>query len=373
MAELSAGTDESLELLTPEASVDDRIVDSALRPRKLDDFVGQRVVREQLTLVLEAAKARGTAPDHVLLSGPPGLGKTTLAMIVAHELGAPLRITSGPAIQHAGDLAAVLSSLAEGEVLFLDEIHRMARPAEEMLYVAMEDFRVDVVVGKGPGATAIPLDLPPFTLVGATTRAGMLPGPLRDRFGFTGHLDFYDPAELEQVLRRSSSLLGVRLTAEGGAEIAGRARGTPRIANRLLRRVRDWAQVRGDGVLDLAAATAALKVYAVDERGLDRLDRSVLEALCIRFGGGPVGLSTLAVAVGEEPETVETVAEPFLVREGLLGRTPRGRVATAATWAHLGLSAPIGWPWAGGPVGNNAAIPRLGAIQETLCEPPNLE
>jgi Holliday junction DNA helicase RuvB len=325
-----------------DADAQERAVEGALRPKRLDEFVGQRVVREQLSLVLQAATGRGHTPDHILLSGPPGLGKTTLAMIVAHELGAPLRITSGPAIQHAGDLAAVLSSLEEGEVLFLDEIHRMARPAEEMLYVAMEDFRVDIVVGKGAGATAIPLDLPPFTIVGATTRAGMLPGPLRDRFGFTGHLDFYDTAELEQVLRRSARLLGVRLTDDGGWQIASRSRGTPRIANRLLRRVRDWAQVRGDGTLDAAAAHAALEVYAVDARGLDRLDRSVLEALCLRFGGGPVGLSTLAVAVGEEPETVETVAEPFLVREGLIGRTPRGRVATPATWRHLGLAVPRG-------------------------------
>lgn len=323
------------------ADADERAVESALRPKRLSEFVGQRVVREQLSLVLEAARGRGHTPDHILLSGPPGLGKTTLAMIVAHELEAPLRVTSGPAIQHAGDLAAVLSSLEQGEVLFLDEIHRMARPAEEMLYVAMEDFRVDIVVGKGPGATAIPLDLPPFTIVGATTRAGMLPGPLRDRFGFTGHLDFYEPAELEQVLRRSAGLLGVELTDPGAAEIARRSRGTPRIANRLLRRVRDWAQVRGDGVLDRAAADAALKVYAVDARGLDRLDKAVLEALCTRFGGGPVGLSTLAVAVGEEPETVETVVEPFLVREGLLGRTPRGRVATPATWEHLRLHPPV--------------------------------
>jgi Holliday junction DNA helicase RuvB len=338
----SLAHDDSAALVDATADVDEQAVESALRPRRLAEFVGQRVVREQLSLVLEAARGRGHPPDHILLSGPPGLGKTTLAMIVAHELEVPLRVTSGPAIQHAGDLAAVLSSLERGEVLFLDEIHRMARPAEEMLYVAMEDYRVDIVVGKGPGATAIPLDLPPFTIVGATTRAGMLPGPLRDRFGFTGHLDFYEPAELELVLRRSAGLLGVRLTPDGGREIARRSRGTPRIANRLLRRVRDWAQVRGDGVLDEAAARAALEVYAVDERGLDRLDRSVLEALCLRFGGGPVGLSTLAVAVGEEPETVETVAEPFLVREGLIGRTPRGRVATPATWRHLGLRVPRG-------------------------------
>ncbi len=335
-------TQNTSSLVAAGADAEERAAESALRPRKLDEFVGQKVVRDQLSLVLDAARGRGHAPDHILLSGPPGLGKTTLAMIVAQELGAPLRLTSGPAIQHAGDLAAVLSSLEQGEVLFLDEIHRMARPAEEMLYVAMEDYRVDIVVGKGPGATAIPLELPPFTLVGATTRAGMLPGPLRDRFGFTGHLDFYSPGELEQVLTRSAGLLGVALSEEAGREIARRSRGTPRIANRLLRRVRDWAQVRGDGTLDRAAARAALEVYAVDELGLDRLDRSVLEALCRRFGGGPVGLSTLAVAVGEEAETVETVAEPFLVREGLIGRTPRGRVATPATWKHLGLVAPRG-------------------------------
>lgn len=327
-------------LVRPGADDLERAAEAALRPRSLDEFVGQRVVRDQLSLVLQAARGRGKAPDHVLLSGPPGLGKTTLAMIIAAELGTSLRVTSGPAIQHAGDLAAVLSSLEEGEVLFIDEIHRLARPAEELLYVAMEDFRVDVVVGKGAGASAIPLSLPPFTAVGATTRAGLLPAPLRDRFGFTGHLDFYATDELERVLVRSAGLLGVPLEHAAAAEIAGRSRGTPRIANRLLRRVRDWAEVRGDGTLSLAAARAALEVYEVDALGLDRLDRSVLHALCTRFGGGPVGLTTLAVAVGEEPETVETVAEPFLVREGLMGRTPRGRVALPAAWSHLGLTPP---------------------------------
>ena len=333
-------TDEHL--LDPAALLDDRAVEVALRPKRLAEFIGQTRVREQLDLVLQAAQGRGGVPDHVLISGPPGLGKTTLAMIIATELGTPMRLTSGPAIQHAGDLAAILSSLSEGEVLFLDEIHRMARPAEEMLYLAMEDFRVDVVVGKGPGATAIPLELPHFTLVGATTRAGLLPGPLRDRFGFTAHLDFYEPHELEQVITRSAELLSVPLASTGATEIASRSRGTPRVANRLLRRVRDYAEVRGSGVVDLETAHAALRVYEVDSIGLDRLDRSVLDALVRRFNGGPVGLGTLAVAVGEERETVEEVAEPFLVRTGFLARTPRGRVATPAAWSHLGLVPPTG-------------------------------
>jgi Holliday junction DNA helicase RuvB len=348
--ELEAAEDVHLRSLTAaEAEGDERAVEAALRPRSLDEVVGQVRVRDQLGLVLEAARQRGRAPDHVLLSGPPGLGKTTLAMIISHEMSAPLRLTSGPAITHAGDLAAILSGLNDGEVLFIDEIHRMSRPAEEMLYLAMEDFRVDVIIGKGPGATAIPLEIPPFTLVGATTRAGLLPGPLRDRFGFTAHLEFYEPSDLDLIVRRSAGLLGVEVTGDGSAEIAGRSRGTPRIANRLLRRVRDYAQVRADGVVDRKVAQAALDLYEVDELGLDRLDRGVLDVLCRRFGGGPVGVSTLAVAVGEERETVEEVAEPFLVRNGFLARTPRGRVATPAAWAHLGLAAPSYPPDGAGP------------------------
>ncbi|GAA3429331.1 Holliday junction branch migration DNA helicase RuvB [Streptosporangium sandarakinum] len=323
-----------------DAEGDERLVEAALRPKRLEEFIGQARVREQLSLVLQSALRRNRPPDHVLMSGGPGLGKTTLALIIATELSAPIRITSGPALERAGDLAAILSTLSEGEVLFIDEIHRMARPAEEMLYLAMEDFRVDIVVGKGPGATAIPLEVAPFTLVGATTRAGLLPAPLRDRFGFVAHMDFYDAGELERVLHRSATLLGLELPGDAAREIAGRSRGTPRIANRLLRRVRDFAEVRSDGVVTRDVAAAALNLYEVDAEGLDRLDRAVLSALLGKFGGGPVGLSTLAVAVGEEPETVEVVAEPFLVRQGLLARTPRGRVATAAAWIHLGLTPP---------------------------------
>ncbi len=315
----------------------EKAAEGALRPTDLSEFVGQTKVVAQLTLLLKAAKLDERTPDHVLLAGPPGLGKTTLAMIVAAESGRTLRMSSGPAISHAGDLAALLSGLLPGEVLFIDEIHRMARSAEEMLYLAMEDFRIDIMVGKGVGATSIPLELPPFTLVGATTRAGALAAPLRDRFGFTGHLEFYSQDELIEVVRRSAALLELDLSNEALVELASRSRGTPRIANRLLRRVRDYSQVHPE-VDALTATRAALEIYDVDSTGLDRLDRAYLETLAHRFKGGPVGLSSLAVSIGEDVETIETVVEPFLIREGLITRSTRGRVITDVGRAHLGIS-----------------------------------
>ena len=328
------------DILATAAVAGDAELDNSLRPKRLEEFVGQRTVKEQLALVLDGAKGRGDSADHVLLSGPPGLGKTSLAGIIATEMQADLRTTSGPALERPGDLAAILTNLEAGDVLFIDEIHRLPRTVEEILYPAMEDFNLDIVVGKGPGARAIRLPLPQFTLVGATTRTGLITSPLRDRFGFAARLDYYDGNELADILRRSAEILGMTLHHDGAREIAGRSRGTPRIANRLLKRVRDYAEVRADGIVTLDVAQRALNIFEVDARGLDKLDRWVLAALCRDFGGGPVGLSTLAVAVGEETDTVEDVVEPFLIQQGLLARTPRGRVATAAAWAHMGLTAP---------------------------------
>ena len=309
--------------------------EAGLRPRELADFVGQRELKEHLDIVLGAARQRGQAADHILLAGPPGLGKTTLAGIVASEMGVALHVTSGPALERAGDLAAILTKLQEGDVLFIDEIHRLSRTVEEILYPAMEDYQIDIVVGKGPAASSIRLSLPRFTLVGATTRTGMITGPLRDRFGLVARLEYYDDAELCSIVERAAGILDVPLVDGAAAQIARRSRGTPRIANRLLRRVRDFAEVRGNGVVDPGTASEALVVFGVDERGLDKVDRAVLDALCNKFGGGPVGLTTLAIAVGEQPETVEDVYEPFLIQQGLLARTPRGRVATDAAWQHI--------------------------------------
>lgn len=325
------------ELLDGVATESDLAFESALRPTSLSDFIGQSKVKQQLDLLLKAAALQKRSPDHILLAGPPGLGKTTLAMIVSNEIGSGLRMTSGPTIQHAGDLAAVLSSLSAGEVLFIDEIHRMARPAEELLYMAMEDFRVDVMVGKGPGASSISLELEPFTLVGATTRSGMLPNPLRDRFGYTANLEFYVSDELRLVLERAAKKLELDTEAEAISLIASRSRGTPRIANRLLRRVRDYALVEKTVKITQDLAASALDLYEVDSLGLDRLDKQVLLTLIQKFEGRPVGLSTLAIALGEEPDTIESVVEPYLLREGLIERTPKGRQATALAHRHLGL------------------------------------
>ncbi|HEX5366316.1 MAG TPA: Holliday junction branch migration DNA helicase RuvB [Acidimicrobiales bacterium] len=328
------------ELLAPDPEPGEAAAESTLRPRRLADFVGQPELRAHLEIVLEAARRRGQAPDHLLFAGPPGLGKTTLAGIIAAEVGAHLHTTSGPAVERAGDLAAILTQVEDGDVLFVDEIHRLPRAVEEVLYPAMEDFQLDIVLGKGPAARSIRLDLPRFTLVGATTRTGSITGPLRDRFGLTARLDYYAAADLEAIVARAAGILEVRIDAGGCAEIARRARGTPRIANRLLRRVRDYAEVQADGRVDRSTAADGLAVFGVDERGLDKVDRAILRALCDRFGGGPVGLSTLAISVGEQTETVEDVYEPFLIQQGLLMRTPRGRVATPAAWRHVGLSPP---------------------------------
>ncbi len=311
-----------------------------LRPRRLADFVGQAQLKEHLEIMLEAARRRSQPADHLLFAGPPGLGKTSLAGIVANEMEAGFRITSGPALVRAGDLAAILTNLAEGDVLFVDEIHRLGRTVEEVLYPAMEDFQLDIVLGKGPSARTIRLDLPRFTLVGATTRTGLITGPLRDRFGFVARLDYYSAGDLDAIIRRSGAILDVRLDGGGAAEIARRARGTPRVANRLLKRVRDFAEVRGDGSVDERVARQGLELFGVDELGLDKVDRAILDAVCCRFGGGPVGLSTLAVSIGEETDTVEDVYEPYLLQAGLLMRTPRGRVATPGAWLHLGLDRP---------------------------------
>jgi Holliday junction DNA helicase RuvB len=336
------------DILTPHAAPEERAGEGSLRPRRLDEFVGQARVREQLGVVLESARRRGLPPDHLLFSGPPGLGKTSLAAIVANELEVGLRVTSGPALERAGDLAAILTGLEPGDVLFVDEVHRLPRAVEEVLYPAMEDFQIDVVLGKGPGARSLRLDLPRFTLVAATTRTGLITSPLRDRFGFSARLDLYEPAELEAIVMRSAGILGVAVEEEGAAVLARRSRGTPRIANRLLRRVRDYAEVKASGKIDAEVAVRALELFEVDALGLDKLDLALLRVLCQRFAGTPVGLTTLAVSLGEEPDTIEDVAEPFLVQLGFVQRTPRGRIATAAAFAHLDLPPPQGTPGAGG-------------------------
>jgi holliday junction DNA helicase RuvB len=313
---------------------------ASLRPRSLDEFVGQQELKRRLSVILEAARRRGQAADHFLFAGPPGLGKTSLAVIVAAEMEVTLHVTSGPALERPGDLAAILTKLGEGDVLFIDEIHRLSRSIEEVLYPAMEDFQLDIVLGKGPAARSIRLDLPRFCLVGATTRTGLITGPLRDRFGLVARLDYYEADDLRAIVERAATILGAEIDQEGAIEIARRSRGTPRIANRLLRRVRDVAEVEGDGRIDAATARSGLELFGIDTLGLDKVDRAILSALCERFGGGPVGLSTLAIAVSEPTETVEDVYEPYLIQQGLLMRTPRGRVATAAAWHHLGLLPP---------------------------------
>ncbi len=338
---LTAGAAPPERLVAPQpASGTEESLERALRPKALRDYVGQARVREQLEIFVAAARQRGEALDHVLLFGPPGLGKTTLAHIVAHEMGVNLRQTSGPVLERAGDLAALLTNLEKNDVLFIDEIHRLSPVVEEILYPALEDFQIDIVIGEGPGARSVKLDLQPFTLVGATTRAGMLTNPLRDRFGITARLEFYSPTELTAIVQRSAGLLGTPLEGDGAAEIARRARGTPRIANRLLRRVRDYAEVKGNGVIHPAIAAAALDMLQVDPQGLDLMDHKLLQAIVHKFDGGPVGVESLAAAIGEARDTIEEVIEPYLIQHGYLQRTPRGRVATLGTYRHLGLTPP---------------------------------
>ena len=314
--------------------------ESGLRPQALDEFVGQSELKEHLNIVLEAARMRGQSVDHLLFAGPPGLGKTTLAGIIATEMGVQLHVTSGPALERAGDLAAILTKLEEGDVLFIDEIHRLSRAVEEILYPAMEDFQLDIIVGKGPAASSIRLTMPPFTLVGATTRTGMITGPLRERFGLVARLDYYDADELRLIAERAAGIFEIDIDTDGAQQIARRSRGTPRIANRLLRRVRDFAEVRADGAITADVASEGLALFGVDDRGLDKVDRAILSNLCDQFGGGPVGLSTLAISVGEQPETLEDVYEPFLITQGMVARTPRGRVALAAAYEHVGMHPP---------------------------------